>query len=83
MNKAQFDKLYKKIADPEDRNSGLAEYVFVFFRAHCKYSCYFIKIFPLFDTNDDETINFSEFAVATTMLNKNDLDSGLELAFGL
>ncbi|CAF4110874.1 unnamed protein product [Rotaria sp. Silwood2] len=41
------------------------------------------KAFAVFDTNHSDSIDFSEFVLASTVGYKNDLDSQLELAFSM
>jgi hypothetical protein len=37
----------------------------------------------MFDKNGDDTVDFSEFVLAIGLINKEDLDSQLELCFSM
>ncbi len=83
MNKQLFNKYYKKVADADDNNGVLSEYVIMYLMFHCNHLCFISVVFRVFDTNQDGTIDFGEFVMAVASQTNKDLDSQLDLSFAM
>ena len=83
MNKEQFSELTKKFIDPTDTDGSVGRYVITCLIIHYNLARCISAIFDIFDKNRDGVIDFSEFLAICATKNGMDLDTKLELSFGL
>jgi hypothetical protein len=83
MNKEQFHRYYKKLADSDDKQGLFSEYVIVYLIFHYYCLCCNSTVFRVFDKNGDGSIDFSEFVLAYASQVNKDVDSQLDLVFSM
>jgi hypothetical protein len=65
----------------EDKDGALIEYIIEFLIFHLNFLYFSSYTYAVFDRNGDGSVDFSEFVLAVSLQNKNDLDSQIELGF--
>jgi hypothetical protein len=82
MDKKQLIAMYKRMGDPDYTDTDY-EYITALFTFLYNLFCCSSHAFSMFDTNGDGTIDFSEFVLTYSLLQRTDLASRLELVFGM